>query len=89
MQERCSENGWVPLHVAAARGHEDCVQTLIELGAALHPRTADGDTPKDLALRYEHFHIAELIDNFPQAPPKTSIKHWLHENLDRKVLIIF
>ena len=85
MQERCTENGWVPLHEAAARGHENCVETLIELGAPLHPRTTDGDIPRDLALRYGHYQIVELIDNFPVSPPKTSPLLWLHENLDRKV----
>lgn len=66
-------------------GHSECVQILLEHGAPLHPRSAEGDTPRDLALHYGHVHIVEVIDNYPVQPPKTLPRMWLHENLGRKV----
>jgi len=66
-------------------GNIECVKVLLELGAPLHPRSSEGDTPRDLALHYGHNHIAEVIDNYPVQPPKTLPRMWLHENLGRKV----
>ena len=66
-------------------GNSDCVRVLLELGAPLHPRSTEGDTPRDLALHYGHGHIADIIDNYPVQPPKTLPRMWLHENLGRKV----
>ena len=66
-------------------GNSECVRVLLELGAPLHPRSTEGDTPRDLALHYGHGHIADIIDNYPVQPPKTSPRLWLHENLGRKV----
>ena len=66
-------------------GNTECFKVLLELGAPLHPRSTEGDTPRDLALHYGHAHIAEIIDNYPVQPPKTLTRMWLHENLGRKV----
>lgn len=87
LQDRSPLTGWVALHVAALKGNSDCVRVLLELGAPLHPRSAEGDTPRDLALHYGHGHIAELIDNYSGQPPKTLPRMWLHENLGRKEAI--
>ena len=88
LQDRSPVTGYVALHIAALRGHEDCLKVLLELGAPLHPRTLDGDTPRDLALRYGYGHIAEIIDNYPVQSPKTLPRMWLHENLGRKVSLL-
>ena len=64
MQERSATNGWVPLHEAAMRGHIDCVQLLLSYHASMHPRTLDGDTPRDLALRYGQSHVTEFLGNY-------------------------
>ena len=85
LQDRSPVTGFVALHIAALRGHRDCLVVLLELGAPLHPRSLEGDTPRDLALRYDHLDIAEIIDNYPIQPPKTLPRMWLHENLGRKV----
>ena len=85
LQDRSPVTGFVALHIAALRAHVECLKILLELGAALHPRSSEGDTPRDLALRYGHVHIAEIIDNYPVQSPKTLPRMWLHENLDRKV----
>lgn len=84
LQERSPLTGWVALHIAALKGHAECVEVLLELGAPLHPRSTEGDTPRDLALHCGHLHIAELIDNYSVQPPKTLPRMWLHENLGRK-----
>ena len=88
LQDRSPVTGFVALHIAAVRGHVQCLMVLLDLGAALHPRTLEGDTPRDLALRYGHMHIAEIIDNYPVQAPKTLPRMWLHENLDRKVFFV-
>ena len=87
VQDRCPNSGWVALHEAASRGLTECFHTLVQLGAPLHPRTTEGDTPRDLALRYGHVAIADLIDNYPMATPKTTSGIWLHEHLDRQVIL--
>lgn len=70
-------------------GNAECLKVLLELGAPLHPRSSEGDTPRDLALHYGHGHIAEIFDSYPVQPPKTLPRMWLHENLGRKVCILY
>jgi hypothetical protein len=39
------ENGYTAIHAAAAYGHQQLIQILLEAGADLHARDSDGDTP--------------------------------------------
>eukprot|EP00794_Sanderia_malayensis_P011308 gene11308-12490_t len=87
VQERSLLNGWVPLHEAAMRGNIDCCNLLLSFHASMHPRTVEGDTPRDLALRYGKAEVAEFLDNYPVSPPKTSPSQWLHQNLDRTTAV--
>lgn len=87
VQDRSPVTGFVALHIAALKGYDDCLKVLLELGAPLHPRSTEGDTPRDLAIKYDHLHIAEIIDNYPVQPPKTLPRMWLHENLGRQVSV--
>lgn len=59
--ERNSQNGWVPLHEVCMRGFLDCVKVLLSFHASMHPRTLDGDTPRDLAIRYGHNEVVEFL----------------------------
>lgn len=59
--ERSPSNGWVPLHDVSMRNFLDCVKVLLSFNASLHPRTLDGDTPRDLALRYNNYDIVDFF----------------------------
>ncbi len=61
MQERSLLNGWVPLHEAAMRGNVECCMLLLSFHASMHPRSIEGDTPRDLALRYGKTDVAECL----------------------------
>lgn len=61
IQERSYKEGYVALHVAAMRGHRDCVELLLKAGAPAHPRASDGDTPKDLAKDNGHYELAAFL----------------------------
>lgn len=52
-----------PLHIAAARGHNDCVLSLIKAGAGagVNLPERDGDTPLHLACRANHLTCARLL----------------------------
>jgi len=39
------ENGYSPIHAAAAYGHHELLQLLVNAGADIHQRDVDGDTP--------------------------------------------
>ena len=64
IHERSPATFWVPLHEVALRGHLDCVKLLLSHNAAIHPRTVDGDTPKDLALRSGKDNIVEYFGEY-------------------------
>ncbi|XP_066920050.1 tyrosine-protein kinase HTK16-like [Clytia hemisphaerica] len=85
--ERNTLNGWVPLHEVCMRGFMDCVKILLSFQASMHPRTSDGDTPRDLAIRYGHSEVEEFLDNYPVPAPKTTPMQWLHQNLDRNAAV--
>ena len=50
-----------PLHVAIRKGYSDVVEALISQGVDVDARTADGQTPLQLAVSCEHDEIAELL----------------------------
>ena len=46
-----------PLHVAAAMGHAEAVQTLLAVGAVLDAQDARGRTPLILAASYKRVEV--------------------------------
>ena len=56
-----AEQGFTPLHSAAANGDRAMVELLLEHGADRSARTDDGKTPRDLAGEGGHREVAELL----------------------------
>lgn len=56
-------NGYTPLHDAIWHGHTEAAKVLIKAGAKLDLKTYEGDTPLDLAIRYQYSDIVEIISN--------------------------
>uniref|UniRef100_A0A914VG62 Death domain-containing protein n=1 Tax=Plectus sambesii TaxID=2011161 RepID=A0A914VG62_9BILA len=58
--EHCCEEE-TALHCAAARGHLECVQSLLDSGAPVDAQDRSGQTALHLALRRSHIDIALLL----------------------------
>lgn len=56
-------NGYTPLHDAIWHGNTKTAEILIKAGADLKLKTYEGDTPLDLAKRYNYADIITLIEN--------------------------
>uniref|UniRef100_A0A914CMF3 Non-specific serine/threonine protein kinase n=1 Tax=Acrobeloides nanus TaxID=290746 RepID=A0A914CMF3_9BILA len=57
----CCTDDETALHCAAARGHLECVQSLLETGAPVDAQDQTGQTALHLALRRSHIDIALLL----------------------------
>ena len=55
-----TKDGDTPLHIAAARGHKECVEALLQLDAPLMLRNAAGKTVRDVAL----YDMKPLLDTY-------------------------
>lgn len=75
IHERSPATFWVPLHEVALRGHLDCVKLLLSHNAAIHPRTVDGDTPKDLALRSGKDSVVEYFGECLKTIPAAAAQY--------------
>lgn len=84
VQARSSRGGWVPLHEAASRGFLDCIKALLALNAPCRPRTDDGETPYDLALKSGYNECAALLENYVAPVSKTKRSDWFHHNVSRE-----
>jgi ankyrin repeat protein len=76
--EQCDEFGWRPIHLAAASGHVNCLQRLVESGATLQSPGTPGETkPLHLAARNGHSAmIRYLIGTCAMAPAVTDNRKW-------------
>ena len=61
------ENGYTPLAYCAAKGNPQMVKLLLKNGASPALVTKEGDTPVELALRFGHAEIADLLKQARQA----------------------
>ena len=55
------ENGFTPLAYAAMKGSRSMVELLLRNGADPAMVTKEGDTPVELALRFSHAEVADLL----------------------------
>jgi hypothetical protein len=61
------ENGYTPLAYSAAKGNPQMVELLLKNGASPALVTKEGDTPIELALRFGHADVADLLRHARQA----------------------
>ncbi|XP_036452094.1 ankyrin repeat domain-containing protein 53 isoform X2 [Colossoma macropomum] len=58
-----TDEGLSPLHMAAAEGLRECVETLVEVGADTRACDSRGHTPLDLARIWGHRVVARFLKN--------------------------
>jgi ankyrin repeat protein len=56
-----NKKGWAPLHYAAANGHDDVVQLLIDHSAYLDAESPNGTTPLMMAARGDHLTTVKVL----------------------------
>lgn len=56
--------GRTPLHIAAAKGFEDCVLILLKHGCNVHIQDFDGNTPLWLSFTTKHYKIFNLLYHY-------------------------
>jgi uncharacterized protein len=72
------DNGYTPLAYAAMKGSAPMVELLLRNGASASATTKEGDTPVELALRFGHGDVADLLrrarqeSDVPQGEPATA-----------------
>ena len=58
---KANQFGSTSLHFAAGGGHKEIVELLIDKGADVNAKTADDETPLDLAIQFREPEIAVLL----------------------------
>ena len=64
------DNGYTPLAYAAMRGSLPMIELLLRNGADPQQTTKEGDTPVELALRFSHGEVADLLKRARQGEPE-------------------
>lgn len=54
--------GYTPMHFAASWGQVSCLEALFEAGANIDARSCHGETPKQIAVRYDKKQSIEFLD---------------------------
>ena len=60
------QDGWTPLHCAAAEGHLDVMKELIDAGAPVNQANNDGDTPLHYAAHKGHLDAMAMLQHYYQ-----------------------
>ncbi|XP_052063085.1 ankyrin repeat domain-containing protein 49-like, partial [Mytilus californianus] len=58
---KCANDGWYPLHMAASDGNTDIIKLLIKHKAKLNQQMSDGMTPLYLACNFGHCNVVKLL----------------------------
>lgn len=66
------DNGYTPLAYAAMRGSLPMIELLLRNGADPNQTTIEGDSPVELALRFNHAEIADALKEARRAPAPQS-----------------
>jgi serine/threonine protein kinase len=79
--ERNMTNNWVPLHEAAYKDQYICVNALLNFGVPDRPRTADNETPLDLAIATNNSKTAHILRTYMPPEPSSRFRpaEYLHE----------
>jgi ankyrin repeat protein len=75
------KHGYTPLHVAAMAGNADCVRILLDAGADVQARDANGQTPIECTLKSDFGAIASLLINYEGLGKKGKDSETAHELL--------
>lgn len=59
------QNGWTPLHYAAAEGRTEMVRLLLEKGASASLRDPIGETALEIAAEFSNEHRFSMLAQFP------------------------
>ena len=54
-------DGWTPLHLAAMFNKLDVVLKLLEMGADAKAKATNGDTPEDVAKKFNNHRLADVL----------------------------
>lgn len=65
-----SEDGAMPVFIAAEKGYTDVMQILVHAGVEFNVKNSDGKTPMDIALAKGYTRIAEILYNAERSANK-------------------
>ncbi|NLR74126.1 ankyrin repeat domain-containing protein [Leeia aquatica] len=63
-----NQEGWGPLHYAASAGHLEGLQLMLEAGADVNAKAAEGSTPLIMAARDGHTEVIALLLKYKADP---------------------
>jgi ankyrin repeat protein len=82
--------GWTALHTASSRGDIEMISLLLQFGAGTQCKTAEGHTPRDLAVQAGHKNAADLLDapnNTFSKPPSSTATVAARRSAQREALV--
>ena len=75
-----TNNGSMPLHIAAREGHLNVCKTLVEGGVKHIPENDNGKTPLNLAALRSHYKVTLFLSEFVEEKEfQDKLMKWLSE----------